>query len=189
MFGSHLALASSAMGDSLEERKLYGGAIIINLPANLIDASDLRQIPDAQEVFLDPNSDINYIFEVLDRVEPTDPEEAAKFHFDSIAQDSSAESYEVQTVYVSEQQGSSADTPAPILLTGTQKVAKFNRTDLDDVFVLLALFRLTGKPHDIVFVLNVPATATTTNINLDVTKQAFSAMANSLKIVDFGLFA
>ena len=41
--------------------------------------SDLRQIPDAQEVFLDRNSDMSFIFEVLDRVEPTDPKDAARY--------------------------------------------------------------------------------------------------------------
>jgi hypothetical protein len=39
---------------------------------------DLRQIPDAQEVFLDPQSDVNFIFEILDRVEPEGAEEAAR---------------------------------------------------------------------------------------------------------------
>jgi len=75
--------------------ELYGGAITINLPENLIDASfawfppcaplatdrcfrDLRQVPDAQEVFLDRNSDMSFIFEILNRVEPEDPSDAAR---------------------------------------------------------------------------------------------------------------
>ncbi|KAG8831479.1 hypothetical protein FRC17_003098 [Serendipita sp. 399] len=178
------------METDLNARELYGGAITINLPANLIDASDLRQVPDAQEVFLDPHSDISYIFEVLDRVEPDEPEEAAKFHFESIAQDSSAQSHDIHgTVVPNEQPESPPNTPLPIILSGIQKVAKFNRDTLDDVFIFLALFRLTAKPHDIVFVLNIPATPTTTDVSLNAAKKTFSEMVNSLRIVDFGLFA
>lgn len=49
----------------------------LTLPLTRI--SDLRQIPDAQEVFLEQQSDISYIFEILDRVEPIDPREAAMY--------------------------------------------------------------------------------------------------------------
>ena len=72
---------------------LFGGAIAVdNFPEHLIDASyvsdtqrdvwfhhrldrDLRQIPDNQEVFLYPDSNVSIIIEVLQRVpEPNDAE-------------------------------------------------------------------------------------------------------------------
>lgn len=173
----------------------------------LTGASDLRQIPDAQEVFLEQESDISYIFEVLDRVEPSDPVEAAKyvaltktlgavlkfirFHFDSIAHDSSAQSSEVLDVDVPQtQQQSPPNTPVPIILRGQQKVAKFNRVELDTVNIFLAVYRLTEKPHDIVFVVNIPVSGPSTVVqNVEKIKQNFSLMANSLRIVDFDLFA
>lgn len=70
-------------------RPLYGGAITASVPANYVDArwvrlsssprcirkeltrpahSDLRQVPDTQEVFLAPDSDLSYIVEVLELV-------------------------------------------------------------------------------------------------------------------------
>ena len=37
------------------------------------------------------------------------------------------------------------NTPAPIVLRGTQLVSKFNATELDEVQILLALFRVETK--------------------------------------------
>lgn len=41
--------------------------------------SDLRQIPDTQEVLLYPDSDVSIVLEILERVQPTDYTDAAKF--------------------------------------------------------------------------------------------------------------
>lgn len=41
--------------------------------------SQLRQVPDTQEVFLYPDSDVSIIVEILERVEPSDFSEAARF--------------------------------------------------------------------------------------------------------------
>ena len=40
--------------------------------------SDLRQVPDTQEVFLSPDSDVSVVVEILERVAPDDPDEVAK---------------------------------------------------------------------------------------------------------------
>lgn len=177
------------MTTTMSNYELYGGAITVNLPANLIDASDMRQVPDAQEVFLDRNSDMSIIFEILDRVEPADLDEAARFHFDSIAHDSSAQSSTVDDVRIpDEQRQAPPHTPKPILLEGVQQVAKFNRTQLDNVKIFLALYRLTELPHDIVFVLNVPLTASTNTQFLQLIRSMFADAASSLVIEDFALF-
>jgi hypothetical protein len=67
------------------KRELFGGAITANLPNGYLDArfvvqyaslkwtalmySDMRQIPDNQEVFLSSNSETSVIFEILQMVE------------------------------------------------------------------------------------------------------------------------
>ncbi|KAJ9659411.1 hypothetical protein H2198_003140 [Neophaeococcomyces mojaviensis] len=43
---------------------LYGGAMTVSLPTDLVDASNLRQIPDHQEVFLRKNALTSIIFEI-----------------------------------------------------------------------------------------------------------------------------
>ncbi|KAL4944818.1 hypothetical protein BDV06DRAFT_232412 [Aspergillus oleicola] len=47
---------------------LYGGAIKATIPEGWLDASDLRQIPDHQELFLSPTTLSNLIFEINERV-------------------------------------------------------------------------------------------------------------------------
>ncbi len=41
--------------------------------------SDLRQVPDTQEVFLYPDSGVSIIFEVLQRVDKEDDQDAARY--------------------------------------------------------------------------------------------------------------
>lgn len=45
-------------------RELYGGAITVELPHDIVDASNLRQVPDHQEVFLSDKSLTSIIFEI-----------------------------------------------------------------------------------------------------------------------------
>lgn len=63
---------------------LYGGAIATNIPAGLLDASTIRQIPDTQEVFLNPSTndtdlsqlskDDTIIIELLEKIDKGDKE-------------------------------------------------------------------------------------------------------------------
>ncbi|KIV81971.1 hypothetical protein PV11_04117 [Exophiala sideris] len=52
-------------------QELYGGTMTVELPVNLIDSSDLRQIPDNQEVFLSPTTLTSVVFEINEYVEPS----------------------------------------------------------------------------------------------------------------------
>ncbi|KAI1612350.1 hypothetical protein EDD36DRAFT_235013 [Exophiala viscosa] len=52
-------------------QELYGGTVAVELPINLIDSSDLRQIPDNQEVFLSPTTLTSVVFEINEYVEPS----------------------------------------------------------------------------------------------------------------------
>lgn len=47
-------------------RFLFGGAISTTFPVRFQDVSDIRQVPDHQEVFVDPARDESLIFELLD---------------------------------------------------------------------------------------------------------------------------
>ena len=38
----------------------------------------MRQVPDTQEVFVSSNSDVSFVLEILERVEPSDPKDAAE---------------------------------------------------------------------------------------------------------------
>jgi hypothetical protein len=177
---------------SYARRDLFGGAITAMMPVQLIDASDLRQIPDTQEAFLYRNSSVTIIIEILERVEPTHFEDAVRFHFQSLADDNSAEFSQVQSVNVIPNDRGD-DTPFPIVLTGLQLVRKFNRTHLDQVRILMGLFRVQAKHIDLVVTCNVPISSEDGGAVGDEGWSAanadFVSLIGSLKIVDFGLFA
>lgn len=80
-------------------RELYGGAITVQLPADVVDASDLREIPDHQEVFLSNKTLTSIIFEINEYQQPSaitseDPnntastdEAAASYHLNDVIDD------------------------------------------------------------------------------------------------------
>lgn len=85
------------------------------------------------------------------------------------------------------------ETPAPILLIGTQLIPKFNATVSDEVQIFLALYRIPSKNVDLVMSMNVPTKAegggVVSSDELTASKRIFETAASSLNIVDFGLFA
>ncbi|KAF7440745.1 hypothetical protein PC9H_001093 [Pleurotus ostreatus] len=174
------------------ERDLFGGAIKAKLPTTLIDASDLRQIPDTQEVFLYPQSGISVIVEILERVEATDNTDAVRFHFDSLAHDNSAESSQSDSIVIIPNDRGD-NTPSAIVLTGSQKVPKFNQSAADDVRILMSLFRVETKNADLVVTFNVPVSSQDGGAvgeeGWRAAKSDFENMIRSFRIVDYGLFA
>ncbi|KZT65435.1 Mog1p/PsbP-like protein [Daedalea quercina L-15889] len=173
-------------------RDLFGGAITATLPAELVDASDLRQVPDTQEVFLYPDSDISIIFEILQCVDATEAVDIAKLHFGSIAHDNDAVEQTVIEVSKLTGEGSGNRTPLPVVLRGTQLVRKFNHADPDELRVLLAVYRLQEQNVDLVLSMNVPMkTSDGANIaegDFITARETFSTAVESLRIVDYDLF-
>jgi hypothetical protein len=53
-------------GERCAGRPLFGGAISSTFPVRFQDVSNIRQVPDHQEVFVDPARDESLIFELLD---------------------------------------------------------------------------------------------------------------------------
>ncbi|KAM1102734.1 hypothetical protein ACFX19_011526 [Malus domestica] len=52
--------------DIYSERPLFGGAITSTFPLRFQDVSNIRQVPDHQEAFVDPARDESLIFELLE---------------------------------------------------------------------------------------------------------------------------
>ncbi|GAA5901621.1 hypothetical protein JCM5296_003335 [Sporobolomyces johnsonii] len=185
----------------MQARPLFGGAISCSLPSNFVDASDLRQVPDTQEVFLAPDSDLSLIVEILELVKDdaaADSLEAAvRFHFSALAHDNTALASDVSSLAVP----SSASAPAPgepqvlgpTLLSGTQLVSKFNRpaSEADTVLIQLALWRIPSKNADVTLCVNYPIRMGETGEERspDEAKRVFEEAVRSFGIKDFGLFA
>lgn len=56
--------------DSLHTQQLFGGAVTCDLPARFEDISEIRPVPDHQEVHADAAVDQSIIIEILARKPP-----------------------------------------------------------------------------------------------------------------------
>ncbi|KAK3622877.1 hypothetical protein LTR56_021910 [Elasticomyces elasticus] len=136
---------------------LYGGAITCLLPSNFADVSDLRQVPDHQEVYLDKDGYTSIVVDILERVEKENDQEALKYHLKDLVQEDEGE---VTTWDISEvKMGKLQDTiPAYTLLATTPPGARQRGRAHEPVFVgvLLLLIRLVEQKTDVLVAVNVP---------------------------------
>jgi hypothetical protein len=166
--------------------------------------SDLRQVPDSQEVLLALDDNTTFIVEVLQSVKEgkagEDLQEAIRFHFASLANDNAASSSEVLElisipVAATGETGNTptqTHTPTPVLLTGEQKIKKFGREHEpeDRVRIHLALWRLTpAKDVDLIMSLNEPLLSSNNYTPSEEVKATFVKAASTLQIQDWNLFA
>lgn len=173
----------------------------MSLPEDLIDVSDLRQVPDTQEAWLSKDTDVSYIVEVLERVEFSDGVEAVKFHFDALADDNNAVEREVE---LTEGPKTAPTGPSPPqqppcwALIGKQHVPKFNKPkeQADIVKIFLLLWRVDAKDSDVVLTINVPlVTKSDGNAGgvgeegAELVRHIWEQARASFKIKDFSLFA
>ncbi|KAI8379625.1 uncharacterized protein BYT42DRAFT_496453 [Radiomyces spectabilis] len=182
-------------------RDLFGGAIKLPVNNSFLDASQIRQVPDNQEVFVDMNTQQSLIIELLEPVEH-EHEDAAKFHFQQLAEDNDALSYEVHSIErlnpVTTAPHLPSETTLVYLLQGSQQVAKFNEAKenaYNTVAITMMVIRLKQVTTDLVISMNAPVAVapgsseqpSTTN-DLTAVAQDMMGMISQLKIEDWGLF-
>ncbi|KAG1826782.1 uncharacterized protein BJ212DRAFT_1308214 [Suillus subaureus] len=161
-----------------------------NLPLNLINVADTQEIPNSQEIFVYRDSGASIIIDILQKVDIEDPEAAAKFHLDAIAEDNDSREYNSSIV-----QRPITNELRPIVLDGRQVLKKAG--SIHHLRTLFALFRVKGKNHDVVVSFNIPTeTGQGRGRNGAVTTEQeqlialdFYGAVDSLRIVDYDLFA
>ncbi|KAJ1963899.1 hypothetical protein GGI12_001774 [Dipsacomyces acuminosporus] len=179
-------------------RDLFGGAMSMAIPADMLDVSDFRQVPDNQEVFVTPgSSDQSIIVEILELTDKLQ-QEAVKYHFELLAEVNDSQSSEVLDV------GNLAVgcVREAYVLLGRQRVAKFNEVNkgaFNTVYILMALLRIPEHAADILITLNVPveidrksssSNASEGQLPVDSAKAfaEFKKAVGTFKINDLGLF-
>jgi hypothetical protein len=71
---------------TFQSTSLFGGAISASLPTSFVNASRFRQVPDNQEVFVEPRNDapVSVIFDLLERAPPASGREAMIYHLEDV---------------------------------------------------------------------------------------------------------
>ena len=79
-----MAVNSTHAQAQYKSAPLFGGTITCLLPSTFGDVSDIRQVPDNQEVWLDTDGFTSIVFDILQRVYAKSDVEALKVHLEDI---------------------------------------------------------------------------------------------------------
>ncbi|KAK9239945.1 hypothetical protein V1525DRAFT_396407 [Lipomyces kononenkoae] len=147
---------------------LFDDSIKIKIPEGFVDASDFRQIPDNQEVFVAADSsesaDNSIIIELVERLEPDDPDEpstdadqiAVRAHYEEISSINSNMS-RAKVLGLVPLEVSLPQSTTAYMITGTQIAEKWGKHRSEDLMYLvlaLAVVRLPEQSTDILISFN-----------------------------------
>ncbi|KAI5212816.1 ran-interacting Mog1 protein [Aureobasidium subglaciale] len=136
--------------------ELYGGAMTVELPSNFSDVSNIRQIPDNQEVYLDNDGLTSIVFDILERVDKPDLD-ALRYHLEDIVEDDvdATKLWTSNSAVFSKLP--SQTTAYTIFATNTPSAEAVARGKAPDFTgILLTLIRLERQQTDLVICVNVP---------------------------------
>ncbi|KAM9848744.1 ran guanine nucleotide release factor [Aulostomus maculatus] len=149
-----------AGGSAQKPHPLFGGALSVVIPHSAVDVSDLRQIPDNQEVFAHAHTDQSLIVELVECQDQVADQDAARFHFEDIAGSNKAlepGAFEVTSVVMlPKSELSLSECSSAWMLTGTQSISKFYEESRNIVTLHLGLVRLPQFSTDVLLTFNDP---------------------------------
>lgn len=165
-------------------RGLYGGAITTVLPASFADVSNLREVPDHQEVFLDDVTEASLIVELLDMEVSSTGDIAVLEHFRDLARDNESTRSDILTgvaQYPSALAPQLDQSAERIGLVGLQHVKKHRSIQAteDTVIIFMVLLRLANVTTDVLITLNIPVPETLASDPI-VFPQALAALTPAL---------
>ncbi|TRY53554.1 Ran-interacting Mog1 protein [Cryptosporidium tyzzeri] len=179
-------------------RKLYGGAITLNIPKEFDDVSNVRDVPDHQEVFVDGFSESSIIVEILDPIDFAGCRNVAEYYFMDISEFNS--SLDTRIIY-SEPLSTYSNDLEISKCFGNQKLDKrypdgIRREELD---LYLLVLRVVSKKADIVISFNNPTGCAATKKSLHTNtdnrrhkereiREIMDEILRSFTIKDYNLF-
>lgn len=186
----------------LKDVQLYGGAIKCAIPSSFVDVSQIRQVPDHQEVFMDMHTDCCFTVEILE-YENThiDINDAAQYFFNDLAcanKASHKQIFSVRTLEQHEIPNITVSNEQKILVIGEQKIAKFNEgAEAENlVNIYIAILRLPDYKSDILLTYSdsrmISPSSSSFNPTISIKENAlqeFFEMIKTFNILNFDLFA
>lgn len=157
----------ASFSESSDKRDLFGGAIKANLKSVYADVSDVRQVPDHQEVFIHKDNEVSIIVELLQYDdELPDTLIALRHYYDDLVEVNEASDNEV----LNEAIFSPEDALLPHLdkdvvkmaVIGKQTVGKFKTRpgmQVDHIYLVFILVRLASVGTELFISMNIPSAA------------------------------
>ncbi|MCJ1392392.1 multicopy suppressor of ts gsp1 [Xylographa bjoerkii] len=137
---------------------LYDGSVQVAVPLSFIDASELRPIPDNQEVYVDANGTASIVIELQERVSgfATD-EEAMKYHIEDLAGGcgDTIRLYQTQRVIMHKLH---AAIPAYTMIATAHPTAATASSPAAGAFtgIYMVMVRLVDQNCDVIVTINLP---------------------------------
>ena len=180
------------MPATFSTKQLYGGAITMGVPADMVDASEFRQVPDSQEVYVGKeNPDYSVIVDLLECVPGNTVTEALDEHMQEITRLNSAVSGKTKVL---SQHNVRSDDPLAALCgvrVFEQQVPKFGKQqDTESVVITIALLRLRSPAStDVLITFNRHVTGPEDEkASVASVEEAATEMVKSLKVRNVALF-
>ena len=177
-------------------QSLFGGALVADFPApKWLDASDVRPVPDHQEVWLEPaGAQRSLIIEILELAECASTA-SAEFHFEDLATSNGATSSRVigsSTLDVKRLRPSLQKATGCFLLHGLQELPPTENTGLvsSKIEVRLGVVRLDAKSSDILVSICRPrgSTGETAAVDTAADAELLASVLSTLDIRDSAIF-
>jgi hypothetical protein len=195
-----------------EQRELFDGAMVCEMPIPFFDVSDVREVPDHQECWQDVSSFSNspgslLVVEILERQGNVGDADAACYFFQDLAESNGAtrvEDAQFHPITTEAAVGISNSTSSPVLPffgAGFQRVEMGRKFDMRGnlrnqpvqwILVELCVIRLPHVGTDLLVTLSTPLDnepIDSVRAMLDLTlSDKFLHILSTLKIFDWGLF-
>lgn len=190
---TQVSLDALSISDShlstIEPRLLFGGAIETAVPSGFLDASDLRQVPDSQEVFLDPKSDTCCLIVELTESVQFNGEQAARTQFEALSEDTDEKKSSIKSITKVNSQHKDMEI---WIVEGSQCVAKFNQVHNEqEVQVTLGLIRIAKVTTDVLIAYYRTSAVDAGQglvANSQQAKEVVKKAVEGFKVVDWNLF-
>ncbi|XP_022560877.1 ran guanine nucleotide release factor isoform X2 [Brassica napus] len=170
------------------ERPLFGGAITSAFPQRFQDASNIRQVPDHQEVFVDPSRDESLIFELLDFKSDVGDNGSASWFLQDLAREQDAEAFKlIDQSQVIEAPGLSFRNIPAVVTSAVGEMAiskgRQGRDAQNLVRVYVANLRLKGVETDVLVTapLSESANAVGSGLAVPASQSGISPMCDVIK--------
>lgn len=162
------------------ERPLFGGAFQCQLPETWVDVSNVRQVPDNQECWLDPNTNTMIVIEIVEYQTSVSDADAVSYFLQDLAEANGAVNDIVESIEAPMVQSLPEGSR---LCAGRSRqqisIGRSTSAPLMNVKIELCAIRLPRVESEILISLNSSEGPTETG---------FAAIVSSLRINDWSLF-